>query len=84
MANFNHLLFGDNRDPRVELGEIFGVDVPDSGEVQPEALAWARTVVDPTNSNQVEAIRELRRAEPRLGLKSTTYLARRLFAARKG
>ncbi len=80
MAKFDHLLFGDNRDPRVELGEIFGVGVPDSGEVQPEALAWAHTVVDPENSNEVKAIRDLRRAEPRLGLKSATYLARRLFA----
>ncbi|MFN8047937.1 MAG: hypothetical protein U0P48_05080 [Ancrocorticia sp.] len=80
MANFNHLLFGDNRDPRVELGEIFGVGVPDSGDIQPEALAWARTVVDPTNSNEVKAIHDLRQAEPRLGLKSATYLARRLFA----
>ncbi len=81
MANFNHLLFGDNRDPRVELGEIFGVGVPQSGNIQPEALAWARTIVDPTNSNEVQAIRDLRRTEPRLGLKSATYLARRLLAS---
>lgn len=80
MGEIERLLSGDDRDPRVELGEIFGVGVPAHGDVQPEALAWAKTVVDPSAVSEVEAIRKLRQAQPKLGLKSATYLANRLFA----
>lgn len=80
MGKAKRLLTGDERDPRIELGEIFGVGVPDHGGVQPEALAWARAIVDPDAMSEVEAIRRLRQAEPQLGLKSATYLAGRLFA----
>ena len=80
MGQIERLLTGDDRDPRIELGEIFGVGVPSHGDVQPEALAWARTIVDPAGVSEVEAIRELREAQPDLGLKSATYLADRLFA----
>ncbi len=80
MGKIQHLLTGDDRDPRIELGEIFGVSVPTHGGVQPEALAWARTIVDPASVSMVEAIRQLRQAQPKLGLKSATYLANRLYA----
>lgn len=75
-------LFGDHRDPREELAEIFGAAVPKSGDIQPEALGWARDQVDAGTVSQVEAVKTLREAEPRLGLKSATYLAERLFADR--
>jgi len=71
------LLRGDRRDPRIELREVFGetgsVDRPDSAPV-----LWARGVLDShgvAREDRVRAIRELRRAERRLGLKSATYLA---------
>lgn len=78
--NWERQLFGDRRDPREELAEIFGTAVPASGEVQPEALEWARAQVDVEATTELEAIRVLRAAEPRLGLKSATYLAQRVLA----
>lgn len=80
MASLEHLLFGDSRDPREELAEIFDVPVPKHAGVQPEALAWARTVIDPAATDEVAAIAALRDAEPRLGLKSATYLVQRVYA----
>ena len=79
MGKFKRLLVGDHRDPRIELGEIFGAAAP-AHDVLPEALAWARRVVDPAEVGEVEAIRKLRQAEPKLGLRSAAYLANRLFA----
>lgn len=80
MQEWERQLFGDHRDPREELSTIFGVDIPASGVVQPEALEWARGVVDVSVMSQVEAIKVLREAEPRLGLRSARYLVQRVFA----
>lgn len=80
MVSIKRLFLGDARDPREELGEIFDVPVPAHGDLQPEALAWAHTIIDPVSMSEHEAIHELRKAEPKLGLKSATYLAGRVFA----
>ncbi|QCV87781.1 hypothetical protein FEZ32_04820 [Acidipropionibacterium jensenii] len=81
MQEWERQPFGDHRDPREELSTIFGVDIPASGNVQPEALEWACGVVDVSVMSQVEAIKVLREAEPRLGLRSARYLVQRVFAA---
>lgn len=69
MTDAARLAFGDHRDPREELDQLF---------TDESATDWARGVLDradiPTDST-VRAIAELRKAEPRLGLKSATYLA---------
>ncbi len=81
-GHWQRRIFGDKRDPRQELADILGTSVPSGGDVQPEALEWARSQVDADAMTEVEAIKALRDAEPRLGLKSATYLAQRVFAAR--
>ncbi|MHA7135233.1 hypothetical protein [Oerskovia turbata] len=73
-----HTLFGDHRHPTTELDEIFGAPGATTGAALDEAATWARGVledarVDP--ARQVGAIAALRAAEPRLGLKSATFLA---------
>lgn len=73
-------LFGDHRDPREELATIFDAAIPASGDAQPEALEWARSRIDTGAMSQLEAIKVLREAEPRLGLKTATYLVTRVFA----
>lgn len=73
-------LFGDHRDPREELATIFDAAIPTSGDMQPEALKWARGRIDVGAMSQVEAIKALREEEPRLGLKTATYLVKRVFA----
>lgn len=80
MVSIKRLLSGDNRDPRRELAEIFDTTVPSHGDVQPEALIWADGIIDQSAMSEVEAIHALRQAEPRLGLKSATYLAGQVFA----
>jgi hypothetical protein len=75
-------IFGDQRDPREELSTIFDVPVPNSGDIQPEPLLWAKARLSEANiQDPVAAIRELRRAEPRLSLKTATYLAERATAS---
>lgn len=59
---------------------IVGTAIPTSGDVQPEALEWARGRIDVGAMSLVEAIKVLRQEEPRLGLKSATYLVKRVFA----
>lgn len=71
-------LFGDHRNPTAELNEIFEAHGTTTGARLDEAVTWARGVledaaVDP--AKQVGAIAALRAAEPRLGLKSATFLA---------
>lgn len=73
-----HTMFGDHRNPTIELNEIFGAESETTGTALDAAVIWARGVlenagVDPTK--QVTAIATLRAAEPRLGLKSATFLA---------
>lgn len=81
MPTRKHLIFGDRRDPREELAEVFNAPVPTSGGIQPEALSWAMETLDRAEvSGEVEAIRRVRQAEPRLGLRSATYLVRRALA----
>ena len=67
------LLIGDHDDPAKELTALFGDEK--------SAMTWARGILDATGippAEQVSAIAELRRAEPRLSLKPATYLASRL------
>lgn len=61
-------VFGDKRDPRVQLSELFGGEVS-GGSAPAPALAWGREAlsragVDP--QDEVAAIGALRTAEPRL------------------
>lgn len=75
--SWRRLILGDDRDPRIELSEIF--EQPVSGAGAPRrAVEWAthvldRAEIDPV-ARPVTAIRALRDAERRLGLKSATYL----------
>lgn len=71
MNKASRLIFGDHRNPQVELTEVFG-------SVE-KAVEWAKTEVDPAADNQVEAIRKLRSARPDLGLKTAVHLAGLLF-----
>ena len=76
-------IMGDRRDPRAVLETIFGTTAQGAGP-QPEARRWAHDAlaecgVDPATS-AVEAIKVLRDAEPRLGLKTATFLVRNLGA----
>jgi hypothetical protein len=73
------MLIGDREDPRRRLEEIFG-EPPTSGLPQPAARRWAVDVwhrggVDP-KKQPLQALRLLRKAEPRLTLKTARYLAR--------
>ena len=73
-----HTMFGDHRNPTIELSEIFGAPGETTGTALDAATTWARDVlrnagVDP--EKQVTAIATLRAAEPRLGLRSATFLA---------
>lgn len=67
-------LTNDNN-PRVEITMIFA----DCEDPMPAAVEWAQSIatsrgIDPSK-DQVVFIRELRRAEPSLSLKSAVYLA---------
>jgi ferric-dicitrate binding protein FerR (iron transport regulator) len=77
--SFKDLIVGDHRNPREEIVAIFGDQQgADAPEAIDRATSWANGVLHtagiPVNK-QVEAIAEIRRAEPRLGLKSATHLA---------
>lgn len=81
MSTLKNLLIGDRRDPREELAEIFHTEVPRSADAPPAAIDWARTTLTAASidtTSVVAAIAALRKAEPKLGLKSATYLAERL------
>lgn len=86
MERMQRLVFGNNRDPREDLAEIFGEPVPEGGDVQRRALDWARLtlaesqkVKDP-EKEPVRAVRALRDAEPRLSLTAAKYLMERVVA----
>ncbi|KQR25182.1 hypothetical protein ASF76_05925 [Microbacterium sp. Leaf151] len=70
--------FGDREDPRERLVELFGGDVPASGQPPEPALRWAAAVASPDHG-EVVVVRDLRRAEPRLTLMAATFLARHLM-----
>ena len=81
MSSLARQLFGDRRDPREELATIFDVPVPDGGDIPREPLLWARARLAEANiEDPVAAIHELRKSEPRLSLKTATYLAERALA----
>jgi hypothetical protein len=78
MSSLTRTLLGDQRDPREELSAIFDVPMPNGGDIQPEPLAWAKARLSEANvQDPLAAIKELREAEPRLSLKTATYLADR-------
>lgn len=65
----------NDKNPKSEITKIFA----DSEDPMAAAVKWAQDIaasekIDPSK-NQVAFIRELRRAEPSLDLKSATYLA---------
>jgi hypothetical protein len=78
MSSLNRSAFGDHRDPSDELLDIFGQDADEHPAAVDRAVTWGRGVLaeaDVSPRSQVSAIAALRRSEPRLGLKSATYLA---------
>lgn len=77
-SRFAALLLGDREDPRLRLAALFGGEVPRGGQPPQPALAWAREVLagHPGPVSEVEAVRLLRVAEPRLLLKPAQFLAR--------
>ena len=71
-------IFGDEEDPRRRLEEMFGGEAGSAGP-PPAAREWARRVleraeIDPAAS-ELHAVLALRRAQPRLTLKTAVYLA---------
>ncbi|MFT4135831.1 hypothetical protein [Microbacterium sp.] len=80
------LVFGDREDPRKRLAELFGGDVPEAAQPPQPAMDWAADLLRGTAGRQIttqlEAIRLFRAAEPRLGLKPATFLAKNALAAR--
>ncbi|WP_435080978.1 hypothetical protein [Clavibacter michiganensis] len=80
-------ILGDREDPRARLHAIFGGPVARSGQPPLAALEWAErtlTEVDPARGvDPVTATRLLRRAEPRLTLKSGMFLAQHAVARRR-
>lgn len=85
-SRLNALVFGDHEDPRRRLAELFGGDIPASGQPPEPALAWAVELLRGEEgrgvTTELEAIGLLRDAEPRLGLKPATFLAKHALAAR--
>lgn len=77
--SLKNLILGDHRNAREEIVEIFGTGKgPDTAEAINRATTWADGVLRDAGippSKQVDAIAEIRKAEPRLGLKSATHLA---------
>jgi hypothetical protein len=75
------LIFGDRRDPRHVLEELFGGTAPEDSAPE-EAKAWARerladAGVDPA-AETVRAVRTLREQEPKLSLLPATYLVKQI------
>lgn len=73
MTSVRRAVFGDHREPTEELTEIFG-----GPSAEQAAVTWGTGVLLDAGvpvEDQLRAIRALRQAEPRLGLKAATYLA---------
>ena len=65
-------LFGSDKNPRAELAVLFAKE----DEPMEAAIDWARSVADlDPAKDEVQLIRELRRTELNLDLKTATYLA---------
>ncbi|CAQ02374.1 hypothetical protein ACR8AL_06465 [Clavibacter sepedonicus] len=81
------MVFGDREDPRARLHAVFGGPAARSGQPPLAALEWAErtlTEADPARGvDPVTATRLLRRAEPRLTLKSGAFLAQHAVARRR-
>ncbi|OUE18236.1 hypothetical protein BFL36_14710 [Clavibacter michiganensis] len=81
------MILGDREDPRARLHAVFGGPAATSGQPPAAALEWAeRTLaeVDPTREAEaVAATRLLRRAEPRLTLRSAAFLAEHAVTRRR-
>lgn len=67
--------FGSDKNPRAELAVLFAKE----DEPMEAAIDWARSVADKAGldsaKDEVQLIRELRRTELNLDLKTATYLA---------
>jgi hypothetical protein len=74
-ADFGRLLTGDARDPRRVLADVFATDA----EPERAAITWAKARLGEAGvdaaSDPISAIKTIREAEPRLGLKTSKYLA---------
>jgi hypothetical protein len=81
------MILGDREDPRARLRAVFGGPTATSGQPPTAALEWAeRTLAraDPAREAEpVAATRLLRRAEPRLTLRSAAFLAEHAVARRR-
>lgn len=80
-SSFKAKIFGDKEDPRRRIDELFG-DRSTSADPQKAALSWTADTlreagIDPVSS-EVAAIACLRRAEPKLTLKTASYLVSRV------
>lgn len=85
-SRFEALVFGDHEDPRASLAELFGGEIPSSGQPPQPALDWALGLLSGPGAENVrsemETIHFLRAAEPRLALKPATFLAHHALQAR--
>ena len=72
-------VIGGTEDPRVRLRALFGGALPSRGQPAQPAVVWAHEVLSRggfSNSGEVVTkVRELRKADRRLTLKSATFLA---------
>lgn len=72
------LVFGDSSNPLEDIKSIFYND-PDPLEA---AVAWAKGVLQraglDSKKNPVSSIKELRKQEPALSLKTATYLVKKI------
>ena len=70
------MILMNDKNPREEIAKIFA----NCGDPMDAAVKWAQNIaasqeINP-NKDKIVFIRELRRAEPSLDLKTATYLAR--------
>lgn len=81
------MILGDREDPRARLHAVFGGPAATGGQPPTAALAWAeRTLAEGDPAQRAEAVaatRVLRRAEPRLTLRSAAFLAEHAVARRR-
>lgn len=79
-------ILGDREDPRARLHAIFGGPAATSAQPPAAALGWAeRTLAEADPAREARAVaatRLLRRAEPRLTLRSAAFLAEHAVARR--
>jgi hypothetical protein len=80
------LLLGNREDPRKHLVEVFGGEVPQSGQPPASALAWADDLLDSPEGRRVKdeiaAARLFRSTQPRLLLGPALFLAKHALSRR--